>query len=106
LADDRADQEAWLTLLRERGLLDQDADETATIEALHRVLLQTPARLRLLSLTDAVGERRAQNQPGTRDEYPNWRVPLGGPKGEPVSLEDVLASPRAGELADVMRGEA
>lgn len=103
LAADRADREAWLALLRERGLLPPDADEAATVEALHRVLSQTPARLRSLSLADAVGERRTQNQPGTRDEYPNWRVPLGGPRGEPVLLEDVFASPRAAALADVTR---
>ena len=35
------------------------------------------------------GERRTQNQPGTTDEYPNWRVPLGGPDGMPVLVEDL-----------------
>ena len=42
-----------------------------------------------LSLADAVGERPLQNQPGTIDEYPNWRVPLTGPDGSPVMLEDI-----------------
>jgi 4-alpha-glucanotransferase len=106
LSEDRADQEAWLAMLRDRGLLAPDADEAATIEALHRVLLAAPARLRCLALTDAVGERRAQNQPGTRDEYPNWRVPLGGPDGKPLYLEDVFASERAAALAQVVRGSA
>ena len=73
--------------------------------ALHRYLLATPSRLRCLSLTDAVGERRTQNQPGTKDEYPNWRVPLGGPDGEPVLLEDVFTSQRAAPLAEAMRGD-
>ncbi len=41
----------------------------------------TPARLLCVALTDAVGDRRTQNQPGTTDEYPNWRVPLAGPDG-------------------------
>ena len=36
----------------------------------------TPARLLCVALTDAVGDRRTQNQPGTTDEYPNWRLPL------------------------------
>jgi 4-alpha-glucanotransferase len=46
-----------------------------------------------------VGDRRTQNQPGTTDEYPNWRVPLSGPDEQPLLLEDVLRSPRAARLA-------
>jgi 4-alpha-glucanotransferase len=103
LAADRADQQAWLDLLRDRGELAPDADEAATVEALHRALLDSPARLRCVALTDAVGERRTQNQPGTRDGYPNWRIPLGGPDGEPVFLEDVFSSDRAAALVDLMR---
>ncbi|MDT4915396.1 MAG: 4-alpha-glucanotransferase [Pseudonocardiales bacterium] len=103
LAEDAADRDAWLRLARERGLLDQGADEPATTTALHRLLGAAPSRLRCLALTDAVGERRAQNQPGTTDEYPNWRVPLGDPAGRPIFLEDVLTDARAAALADVMR---
>ena len=58
--------------------------------ALHRYLALTPARMLSVALTDAVGDRRTQNQPGTVDEYPNWRVPLSGPDGEPMLLEDVI----------------
>ena len=103
LAADHAEQAAWLDLLRTRGMLDADADEATTVTALHRALNGTPSRLRCLALTDAVGERRAQNQPGTRDQYPNWRVPLGGPDGQPVYLEDIYASDRAAALAETMR---
>jgi 4-alpha-glucanotransferase len=53
-------------------------------------------------LTDAIGDRRTQNQPGTIDEYPNWRVPLSGPEGEMVMLEDVFTSTRAAALAEVV----
>ncbi|HZC74153.1 MAG TPA: 4-alpha-glucanotransferase [Jatrophihabitans sp.] len=106
LAADRSEQSAWLDLLRSRGLLAPDAAEEATTIALHRALKGAPSRLRCLALTDAVGERRTQNQPGTIDEYPNWRVPLGGPDGRPAYLEDVLTSERAAALADVMRGES
>jgi 4-alpha-glucanotransferase len=56
-----------------------------------------------LSLADAVGERRTQNQPGTIDEYPNWRVPLCGPDGRQLLLEDVFTDRRAATLADTMR---
>ena len=53
----------------------------------------------MASLTDAVGDRRTQNQPGTIDEYPNWRVPLSGPDQRPLRLEDVMSSERAAAVA-------
>ena len=60
------------------------------------------SRLLCVALADAVGDRRAQNQPGTIDEYPNWRVPLSGPDGQPVWLEDVLTDRRARDLLRVV----
>lgn len=42
-------------------------------------------------LTDLVGDVRAINQPGTDEEYPNWRLPLAGPDRAPLSLEAVMA---------------
>jgi len=56
-----------------------------------------------VALPDAVGDRRTQNQPGTTDEYPNWRVPLADAAGKVLRLEDVLRSPRAAALATVVR---
>jgi 4-alpha-glucanotransferase len=103
LAADEAGRGAWLAELRRRGLLAADADVEATVSALHRYLTGTPCRLICVALTDAVGDRRTQNQPGTTDQYPNWRVPLAGPDGTPLLLEDVLASPRAAALAAVVR---
>jgi len=38
---------------------------------------------------DDVGDRRAQNQPGTDQEYPNWRVPLCDGSGAAVLLDDL-----------------
>ena len=108
--DHRAEQQAWVAELRRVGLLGQDTDATTgdigddeLILALHRYLARTPSRLLALALTDAVGERRTQNQPGTTDEYPNWRVPLAGPDGRPMLLEDVFTDTRAAALAEVMR---
>jgi 4-alpha-glucanotransferase len=106
LAADRREQQAWLDVARSRGLLPTDdprADVRTTVAALHRLLTSAPSRLRLLALTDAVGDRRTQNQPGTRDEYPNWRVALTGPDDEVLWLEDVLTSARAAELAEILR---
>jgi 4-alpha-glucanotransferase len=104
LADDQAHQAAWLAELRNRGLLAQDAhDDEAVILALYTYLTQTPSRLLALALPDAVGDRRTQNQPGTTNEYPNWRVPLTGPDGTQMLLEDVFADKRAAALADALR---
>jgi 4-alpha-glucanotransferase len=105
LESDRAEQAAWLQELRRVGLLGDDADVEQTILALYRYLGRTPSRLLALALTDAVGDRRTQNQPGTVDEYPNWRVPLTGPDGRRLLLEDVFTDPRAATLAQAMHSE-
>lgn len=108
LADARAERESWLAELRDRGLLQSDQErageegEEAVITALHRFLGRTPAVLRAVALPDLVGDRRVQNQPGTMDEHPNWRMPLSHPDGRPMALEDVLTSRRAAALAEVM----
>lgn len=121
LAADRGERTGWIDELHRRGALtdavaaaltaDVDPGEPtatadqveATVLALHRYLTWTPARLLSVSVSDLVGDRRTQNQPGTTDEYPNWRVPLTGPDGRPVSLPDVLISERAARLAEVLR---
>ena len=94
LAADQAERQAWLDNLRRRGAADGNAVEEETAGAAPLPDLD-PSRLLCVALTDAVGDRLAQNQPGTIDEYPNWRVPLSGPDGTPMLLEDVLASRRA-----------
>ncbi|MFF5260410.1 4-alpha-glucanotransferase [Actinomadura viridis] len=108
IEDHRAQLTGWLHLLHDEGLLTTppgeildallgdgvpgegptryDAEVTA---ALHAFLARTPARLIGVSLADTVGERRTQNQPGTVDEYPNWRVPLADAEGRPVLLDDL-----------------
>ena len=109
LADARAQVDAWLDEVRRRGLLPDDAHDIAdtddVVRALHAYLTLTPARLLCVALTDAVGDRRTQNQPGTTDEYPNWRVPLAGPDGVPLPLEQVFTSPRAIALAATVRSQ-
>ena len=102
-ADDQAWQQEWLAELRRVGLLGAEADEEDVTLALYRYLGRTSSRLLALALTDAVGERRTQNQPGTTDEYPNWRVPLAGPGGAPMPLEEVFTDRRAATLADALR---
>ncbi len=75
LAAAEAERAAWLAELRRVGLLSKHADEEQTVLALHQYLGRTPSRLLGLALTDAVGDKRTQNQPGTTDEYPE----LAGP---------------------------
>ena len=91
-----AEREAWARELREHGWLgadvdlgtDEGLDEMAV--ALHRAAAASPARLIGIGVADVVGDRRAQNQPGTDQEYPNWRVPLADADGTPVLLEQVM----------------
>jgi 4-alpha-glucanotransferase len=105
LAADRAAQSAWLAELRNTGLLADEGERTVddVVRALYAYLGGTPSRLLALALPDAVGDVQAQNQPGTTDEYPNWRVPLAAPDGRRLLLEDVFDDPRAAALAEVMR---
>lgn len=119
-AEERAEHlatlEKMMGLLRERGLLPESGQhasardaasgsanpsgtEERTIEALHRLLAQTPSVLLGVALVDAVGERRVQNQPGTNEAlYPNWQVPLCGPDGKPVFLDDLPGNGRFNSL--------
>ncbi|MEU6004521.1 4-alpha-glucanotransferase [Streptomyces sp. NPDC047453] len=109
-AEAAADTSEWLALLAELGLLrgtDHGASsEEAGIQAVHRFLLRTPARMIGLWLPDTVGDRRPQNLPGTWDQYPNWRLPVADAEGRPVTLEDLAASPRLHALTDVLRTDA
>ncbi|MFZ0157690.1 MAG: 4-alpha-glucanotransferase, partial [Kineosporiaceae bacterium] len=101
---DEADRAAVLGQLRELGLLGDQSSERERVEALHRFLTWTPARLLGVALADAVGDRRTMNQPGTSNEYPNWRLPLADGVGRPVLLEDVMASVRSASLARTVNG--
>ncbi|MDX3224197.1 4-alpha-glucanotransferase [Streptomyces sp. ME19-01-6] len=107
-AKDAVEVAEWLALLGRLGLLPEGpGDEEAAVKAVHRFLLRTPARLVGVWLPDTVGDRRPQNLPGTWVEYPNWRLPIADATGRPVSLEDLVASPRLhalmGEVARVTR---
>jgi len=108
---DEADRSAWLRLLVERGWLpaydayagDAPNEEDVTV-ALHRALAATPSGLLGVALTDAAGDRRTMNQPGTHAEYPNWQLPLADGSGRPVLLEDLVQLPRVARLAAAVSG--
>jgi 4-alpha-glucanotransferase len=42
----------------------------------YRYLARSPARIVMLQIEDALGERTPVNIPGTNLEYPNWRRKL------------------------------
>ncbi|KJK43502.1 4-alpha-glucanotransferase [Streptomyces sp. NRRL F-4428] len=100
-AEDAADTAEWLELLDGLGL-DTKGEEEA-VQALYGFLLRTPARLVGVWLPDAVGDRRPQNLPGTWDQYPNWRLPVADASGRPLTLEELMASPRANALLSAVR---
>jgi 4-alpha-glucanotransferase len=102
-AADTADRAAYLQMLADLSLLPDQPLERQTVEALHRLLTWTPSILLGVALPDAVGDRRAINQPGTHLEYPNWRLPMADGVGVPVLLEDLVRSPRAASLGRVLR---
>ncbi|MDR0504608.1 MAG: 4-alpha-glucanotransferase [Bifidobacteriaceae bacterium] len=92
----QAERSAILALLRQIGLIPESQTEPPVdqlVLALHRFLRATPSLLIGVSLADAVGEQRAQNVPGTNNQYPNWRVPLADQLGNVVLLDDLLNNP-------------
>jgi 4-alpha-glucanotransferase len=106
------DRLEMLGLLISEGLLAPDdatlatvdsGDLSAQIDALHALLGRSPSRVLLASLSDAVGDLRQPNLPGTVDEYPNWRLPVADREGHVLTRAELCASPGAARLAAVMR---
>lgn len=84
--------QAWRAHLEQRGLLRPGARIPEMVVALHRLVASSPCRLIAIALPDAVGDVQSQNQPGTDQEYPNWRLPLSDSEGHAVLLEDLMKS--------------
>ncbi|WP_241236866.1 4-alpha-glucanotransferase [Georgenia faecalis] len=101
----RRERERMLERLEEQHLLPADPTERQIVEALHAYVVRTPSVLVGVSLTDAVGERRAQNQPGTDQEYPNWKLPLADGAERAVLVEDLPGSARLLSLVAAIRSE-
>jgi 4-alpha-glucanotransferase len=101
-AVDERERGEWADYLRSHGLLEGDGGEQEMVEALHRFVTRTPSRLVAVALPDAVGDRRVINQPGTDQEYPNWRVPLADDTGTPIRLDDLPNTERVRRLTRVL----
>jgi 4-alpha-glucanotransferase len=94
----------WIKALVGQGLLPfgrrPSADEFTA--ALYGYLALTPALMIGVNLAEAAGEIRSQNMPGTSTEYPNWKLPLCGPGGEPVLLEELASNARVRRVAEAV----
>ena len=78
--------------------------EREQLVALHKFMAGTPSALTCTNLVDMVGDRRAQNMPGTTHEtYPNWCMPLTDPDGTPVLIEDLAGLELFQQVAEASR---
>jgi 4-alpha-glucanotransferase len=109
-AEERAEADRtvsdWIGALVAEGLLPPGMSPSADAftVALYGYLARTPALLIGVNLAEAAGETRSQNMPGTCDQYPNWKLPLCGPGGQPVLLEDLASSDRVRAVARAASG--
>lgn len=105
-AGDRLELEQMNARLLEYGCVDgAQPSERETVEGLYRYIAQTPSKLVVASLVDAVGDVRPQNMPGTgADLYPNWCVPLCDSNGDEVPIEELPTDERLTSLFALLRG--
>jgi len=100
--EEQASEQAAIASLRHtlvnQGLCTESAGVEEMVSALHAWLGRTPSLLHGVALADLAGDHRPINQPGTSTEYPNWRLPLAGPDGQPLTLEALMHSPRVHQL--------
>lgn len=101
-ADANRERARMVGRLQDYLLLGEDPTEREIIEALHRYVAMGPSRLVGVALTDAVGERRTQNQPGTDTEYPNWKLPLADGADQVVLVEDLPTNARLLSLVEAL----
>jgi 4-alpha-glucanotransferase len=109
-SDHAREMKDWDSLLNNRGWMRAEDPSSPTVqekvEGLHRIVAHTPCKLAAIALPDLVGDMRSQNQPGTDQEYPNWRVPTCHADGVPFLIEhlteDVEAKARAARLIAAM----
>jgi 4-alpha-glucanotransferase len=63
-------------LVASGDLRELEPDTDALVLGAYRYLARSPARIVMLQIEDAIGERTPVNIPGTNLEYPNWRRKL------------------------------
>jgi (1->4)-alpha-D-glucan 1-alpha-D-glucosylmutase len=92
---------ALMAAFRAEGLAGEGdgVPETPPVEAAHRYLARTPARLMMVQIEDALGLAEQVNVPGTPDAPPNWRRRL------PFDVDAIFAAPRARALFAALDAE-
>ena len=98
-AAERAAIAAVAEALARRGLPADPSQVAEFVASMHRYLALSPAKMLGVAVTDLIGDRRAINQPGTDKEYPNWCLPLSGPDGSLVTLEEITSASAPRRLA-------
>ena len=101
-----SDRQRLLALLEAEGLADEAADVEDLVVAMHALLARTPSLLAAASISDAIGDVRQPNMPGTVTAYPNWRLPLAEPadgQSRTLTLEEILDHPLLERVVDVLR---
>jgi 4-alpha-glucanotransferase len=63
-------------LVASGDLRELEPDTESVVLGAYRYLARSPARIVMLQIEDALGERTPVNIPGTNKEYPNWRRKL------------------------------
>ena len=106
VADEMEQDREWQSEVKDHlqayGMLDNRENAEDVLVALHEYVAGTPSALTITNVVDMVGDVRAQNLPGTtKDQYPNWCIPLCNTAGEPVLLEDLPKQELFQRLAQV-----
>lgn len=100
--DDRGarerDKSALVEALRDAGVLQGEADESAVLGALIELLGASDAATVLVSVDDLVHETDPQNVPGTASDRPNWvRI-------QPCTLPELFSDPSIDALLRRLQG--
>ncbi len=98
----RASRESGVAQLRAAlcvggDLRELEPDTESVVLAAYRYLARSPARIVMLQIEDALGERTPVNIPGTNREYPNWRRKLRD------DLETIASDRRLERFARALR---
>jgi 4-alpha-glucanotransferase len=75
---------------------ESNASADLSFVSVTRYLADTPAKLLMVSIEDALGILEQTNVPGTIDEHPNWRRRI------PIALERLASDPRIRAVAEVL----
>jgi 4-alpha-glucanotransferase len=96
IRDDDAGHRAMRSRLQLHAELPEDAPVETAIERAHRLLSESPSRVVIANLDDALAVAERPNMPGTIDEWPNWSQAL------PVPLEEVTEHPLVDRVSRVL----